>query len=114
MNDARISSGTARVADRAALDRLLDGVPLAQEICAYLDRPYFARRWQSSEERSFWISSDGTTTTRLIVTGLDVDETIAVWFSYDEYRRRTGAALSANTLREIIRSELDVHAEIEG
>lgn len=114
MDDARIFSGTAHVVDRAALDRLLEGVPLAQEICACLDRPYFARRWKSSEEQSFWISSDGTTTTRLIVTGLDVDETIAVWFSYDEYHRRTGAALSANILREIIWSELDVHAEIEG
>lgn len=53
MTDTRISSVSARVADRAALDRVLEGVPLAQAICACLDRPYFARRWESSGERSF-------------------------------------------------------------
>jgi hypothetical protein len=108
-----ISSLSAQVADRAALDRLLEGVPLSEEICAALDRPYFARRWEASRERSLWISSDGTTATRLIVRGLDVDETIAIWLCYDECRRRAGFALSASTLREIIRSELDAHCELE-
>jgi len=113
MTDTKISSVSAQVADRSALDLLLQDVPLAEEICASLDRPYFARRWESSSERSFWISSDGTTATRFIVTGLNVDETIAVWVCYDEYRERTGFGLSAGALSEIIRSELDVRVELE-
>jgi hypothetical protein len=113
MTDIRIFSVSAQVADRVALDRLLEGVPLREEIWAGLDRPCFARRWESSRERSFWISSDGTTATRLMVTGLNVDETIALWICYDEYFKRAGFAFSARALREIIRSELDVHAELE-
>src|SRR5215469_5748869 len=103
MPDVTISSVSAQVADRAAVDRMLEGVPLSQEICAGLYRPYFARRWDASRERSFWISSDGTETTRLIVTGLSIDETIAIWVSYDDYRSRGGLEFSATALREIIR-----------
>ncbi len=113
ITDATISSVSAQVADRTAVDRLLEGVPLAQDICASLDRPCFVRRWESSCERSFWILSDGTTATRLVVTGLNLDETIAIWVGYDDYRKRPGFALSAGALREIIRSELNVHAELE-
>lgn len=114
MPDATISFVTAQVADHAAVYRMLEGVPLSQEICADLYRPYFARRWDPSCERSFWISSDGTTVTCLAVTGLNVDETIAIWVGYDDYRSRGGLEFSATALREIIRSELDVHAELEG
>jgi len=113
ITDATISSASAQVADHTAVDRLLEGVPLSQEICASLDRPCFVRRWESSRERSFWILSDGTTATRLVVTGLNLDETIAIWVGYDDYRKRPGFALSAGELRKIIRSELNVHAELE-
>lgn len=112
MPDVTISSLRAQVADRAAVDRMLEGVPHSQEICAGLYRPYFARRWDASRECSFWISSDGTETTRLIVTGLSIDETIALWVGYDDYCWRGGLEFSAIALREIIRSELDVHAEL--
>ena len=113
MTDATISSVSARVADRNAVDRLLEGVPVSKEICTSLHHPFFARRWESSCERSFWILSDGTTATRLVVTGLNIDETIAIWVCYDEYCKRPGFALSAGALREIIRLELNVHAELE-
>ena len=114
MPDVTISSISARVADRVAIDCMLEDVPLSREICAGLYHPYFARRWDASRERSFWISSDGTKTTRLIVTGLSIDETIAIWVGYDDYRSRGGDEFSATVLREIIRSELHVRAELEG
>jgi hypothetical protein len=113
MTGAVISSVSAPVADRTAVDRMLEGVPLPEKIGASLARPYFVRRWESSCERSFWILSDGTTATRLVVTGLNLDETIAVWVGYDEYSRRPGFALSAVALCELIRSELNVPAELE-
>ena len=112
MPDVTISSLSAQVADRAAVERLLEGVPHSQEICANLYRPDFARRWDVLRECSFWFSSDGTETTRLIVRGLSIDETIAVRAGYDDYRWRGGLEFSAIALREIIRSELDVHAEL--
>lgn len=113
MTEVTISCVSAQVADRAAVDHMLEDVPLSQEISAVLHRPCFARRWDASCERSFWISSDGTTTTRLSVVGLNIDETIAIWVCYDDYRSRGGLELSAAALREIIRSELDVHAELD-
>jgi hypothetical protein len=111
MGETRITSARARVADPAALMRLLDDVPDAEEIRAELTRPYFTRRWQYSGQRSFWIASDGTTAVCLTLTGLDLDEVIAVWLSFDEHRRREGFTFSAHALSEIIQLELGVTIE---
>jgi len=113
IDETRISAARALAADPAALRRLLDEVPDAEEICGQLCRPYFTRRWQQSMKRSFWISSDGTTAVCLTLTGLDVDEMVAVWISFDDYRRRPDFALSARTLGEIIEAEIGVVAEID-
>jgi len=69
----RISSARAEVGDSRAVTRLLDEVPEAQEIEEQLGRPFFARRWQQSPQRSFWITSDVRTAECLTLTGLDVD-----------------------------------------
>jgi hypothetical protein len=111
--ETRISAVRALAADPAALRRLLDEVPDAEEIGPQLGRPYFTRRWQQSMQRSFWISSDGTTALCLTLTGLDMDEMVAVWVSFDDYRRRPGFALSAHTLGEIIETEIGIVAEID-
>lgn len=111
MDDVRIASARAPVADAAGLIRLLEDVPDAEEIRAELIRPYFTRRWQYSGQRSFWIASDGTTVVRLTLTGLDLDEVIALWLSIDEHRRRAGFTLSARALGEIIETELGLSVE---
>jgi len=111
--ETRISAARALASDSVALRRLLDEVPDADDIQSELYRPYFARRWQQSMQRSFWITSDGTTAVCLTLTGLDVDEMVAVWVSFDEHRRRPGFVLSARTLSAIIESEVGVIAEIE-
>lgn len=111
--ETRISAARAPASDSMALRRLLDEVPDAEDIQSELCKPYFARRWQQSKQRSFWITSDGTTAMCLTLTGLDVDEMIAVWVGFDEYRRRPGFVLSARTLGAIIESEIGVIAEIE-
>jgi hypothetical protein len=113
MIETRIASTRARVADPSALNRLLDEVPGGDEIRHELFRPYFTRRWQQSMQRSFWIASDGTTVTCLTVSGLDVNEMVAVWLTFDDYRRRPGFTLSACSLGEIIRAELGIAAEID-
>lgn len=113
MVGTKISSAQACITDGRAMALLLDEVPEAEEIRAALSKPFFTRRWQQSMQRSFWITSDGTTAVCLTVTGLDVDEMVALWVSYDEYRRRAGFTLSAITLGEIIEAELGISVELE-
>ena len=113
IEETKISSARARVADAAAVIRMLDEVPEGDEIREELSKPYFTRRWQQSTKRSFWITSDGTTAVCLTLTGLEVDEMVAVWVSFDDYRRRAGFTLSASSLSEIIESELGLAVEFE-
>ena len=113
MTDTKISSAQALVRDGRAITRLLDEVPEAEEIRGSLSAPYFTRRWQQSMQRSFWITSDGTTAVCLTITGLDVDEMVALWISFDEHRRRPGFRLSAPALGAIIETELGFSVELE-
>lgn len=113
MGETRITSARALVADSIALAQLLEEVPDAGEICLELSKPYFTRRWRHSDQHSFWIASDGTTVVCHTLTGLQLDEVIALWLSFDDYRRRPGFTLSANSLGKIIESELGVSVELD-
>jgi hypothetical protein len=113
MIGTKISSAKALIVDSQAVMRLLDEVPEAEEIGPALVKPYFTRRWQQSMQRSFWITSDGTTAICLTVTGLDLEEMVVLWVSFDEYCRRADFTLSAITLGEIIEAELGVTVEFE-
>ena len=113
MTVTKISSAHAQVADSRAVTRLLDEVPEAEEIRQQLCNPFFARRWQQSLQRSFWITSDGQTAVCLTLTGLDVDEMVAVWVAFDLYRTRPGFSLSATSLGEIIQTELGIVVEFD-
>lgn len=113
MGETRIISSQALVADSTAITLLLDEVPDAGEICVELSKPYFTRRWRHSDQHSFWIESDGTTVVCHTLTGLDLDEVIALWLSFDDYRRRPGFTLSASSLGEIIETELGLTVELD-
>lgn len=114
MIGTRISSAQALIVDSRGITRLLDEVPEAEEIRPELAKPYFfIRRWQQSMQRSFWITSDGTTALCLTVTGLDIDEMVVLWVSFEEYRRRADFTLSATALSQIIEAELGLTVEIE-
>lgn len=113
MGETRITSARALVADAAALMRLLDDVPDAGEICLELSKPYFTRRWRRSDLHSFWIASDGTTAVCHTVTGLQLDEVIALWLGFDDCRRQPGFALSAGSLGKIIETDLGLTVELE-
>jgi len=109
----KISSARANIGDERGLTRLLHEVPEAEEIRGQLRKPFFARRWQQSMQRSFWIISDGNTAVCLTVTGLEVDEMVAIWVAFDGYRNRPGFNLCASSLGEIIEAELGVAVELE-
>jgi hypothetical protein len=113
MGETRITSQHALVADPSALRRLLEEVPDAGEISPELSRPYFTRRWRHSDQHSFWIASDGTTAVCHTLTGLELDEVIALWLTFDDYRRRPGFVLSATALGKIIESELGLTVEVD-
>jgi hypothetical protein len=112
MGDIRITSAQALVADSTALMQLLDEVPDAGEIRPALSKPCYARRWRHSDQHSFWIASDGTTAVCHTLTGLELDEVIALWLSFDDYRRRPGFTLSASSLGDIIETELGLTVEL--
>ncbi len=112
MSETKVTSARALVADSAALTRLLDDVPEAEDFRAELSKPYLTRRWQHSVQRSYWITSDGTTVLCLTVTGLEIDEVVALWLSFDARRRRAGFTLSASALGEIIETELGLSVEL--
>jgi hypothetical protein len=114
MRETRISSAQALVADPTALVHLLEEVPDAAEIGPELAKPYFTRRWRHSDQQSFWIASDGTTAVCHTLTGLELDEVIALWLSFDDYRRQPGFTLSASALGRIIETELGLTVEVEG
>lgn len=114
MNSTKITSARAQVADCRALSRLLDEVPDAEEIGAQLCKPFFTRRWQQSMQRSFWITSDGQIAVCLTLTGLDLDEMVAIWVAFDAYRSRPGFCLSASSLGAIVEAELGIVTECEG
>ncbi len=114
MRETRITSAQALVADSSALRQLLDEVPDAGEICPELSKPYFTRRWRHTDQHSFWIASDGTTAVCHTLTGLELDEVIALWLSFDDYRRRPGFRLSAQALSGIIETELGLSVELDG
>jgi hypothetical protein len=109
----KISSARAHIADPNAMAQLLGELPEAEEIRAELSKPYFTRCWQQSMQRSFWITSDGTTAVCLTLTGLNVDEMVAICVSFEEYRRRAGFMLSAITLSNIIEAELGFTVVLE-
>ncbi|MGH8288493.1 MAG: hypothetical protein ACREV7_05615 [Steroidobacteraceae bacterium] len=113
MRETRITSAQALVADSTAIRRLLDEVPDASEIYVELCKPYFTRRWRHSNLRSFWIASDGTTVVCHTLTGLELDEVIALWLSFDDYRRQPGFTLSASSLGKIIEAELGLTVELD-
>ena len=113
MRETRITSAQAAIADSAALMRLLDEVPDAREIRGELSKPYFTRRWRQSDHHSFWIASDGTTAVCHTLTGLELDEVIALWLGFDDYRRRPGFTLSAGSLGKILETELGVTVELD-
>ena len=113
MGETRITSGQALVTDSTALRRLLEEVPDAGEICTELSKPYFTRRWRHSDQHSFWIASDGTTVVCHTLTGLELDEVIALWLSFEDHRRRPGFALSASSLCNIIETELGLTVALD-
>jgi hypothetical protein len=47
------------------------------------------------------------------LTGLELDEVIALWLSFDDYRRRPGFTLSACSLGKIIETELGLTVELD-
>jgi hypothetical protein len=112
MDDVRILSLRACISDEAAMASLLQNVPDAEAIRAELAQPCFTWRCQGPLQRSYWIAGDGQSALCLTVLGLNLDEVIAVWLAVDERRGRPGFTLSAPVLRDVIREELGIRAEV--
>ena len=100
----------ARVADSAALARLLEPLPEHAELLPRLSSPFFARAWDSRTDRDHWISSDGARVLCLTVAGLTLSEAAQVRVRWDARRRHR--TLEASVLAALVATEMGVQVSV--
>jgi len=98
-----VSRAEARVDDGAALDRLLEPLPEAQELRPRLSAQFFARAWDADARRDHWVASDGSRVTCFTITGLTLQQAAAVRVRWDALRGRT--ELSEELLADLIANQ---------
>jgi hypothetical protein len=98
--DATVRRGDARLADGAALDRLLQHLPEAEEVRPRLAEPFFARAWDAEAQCDYWVASDGERVTCYTISGLTLGQAAAVRVRWDALRGR--AELSEDLLADLI------------
>jgi hypothetical protein len=100
---ASVRRADARLDDGAALDRLLEPLPEAQDLRSRLSGPFFARAWDADAQRDYWLASDGLRVTCYTISGLTLRHAAAVRVRWDALRGR--AELTENTLADLIARE---------
>lgn len=101
--EASVRRADARLEDGAALDRLLEPLPEAQDLRARLSGPFFARAWDADAQRDHWLASDGVRVTCYTIGGLTLRQAAAVRVRWDALQGR--AELTENALADLIARE---------
>ncbi|HTX24880.1 MAG TPA: hypothetical protein VMD03_09505 [Steroidobacteraceae bacterium] len=102
-SEATVRRAEAQVVDRAALDRLLEHLPEADEVRPRLSEPFFARAWDGEAQRDYWVASDGQRVTCYTIIGLTLKQAAAVRVRWDAKRGR--AELTEHLLADLIARE---------
>ncbi len=102
-SEAAVHRADARLDDGAALDRLLEPLPEAQELRARLAGPFFARAWDATAQRDHWLASDGVRATCYTISGLTLPQAAAVRVRWDALRGR--AELTEDVLADLVARE---------
>jgi AraC-like DNA-binding protein len=103
VEDIRVLRADARVDDAPAMTRLLESLPEAGEIRSQLNRNFFARAWDKSSNRDYWIRSDGRLAACFTVCGLNLKQAAAVRVRWDALASQL--ALSERLLAELVSAE---------
>jgi hypothetical protein len=97
---ATVQRADVQVTDRAALGRLLQHLPEAEEVRPRLVEPFFARAWDAEAHCDYWVVSDGERVTCYTISGLTLKQAAAVRVRWDALRGR--AKLSEDLLADLI------------
>ncbi len=98
--ESAVHRSEAPLEDGAALERLLEPLPEAEDLRARLSGPFFARAWDAVAQRDHWLASDGRRVTCYTISGLTLRQAAAVRVRWDALRGRT--ALTENVLADLI------------
>jgi hypothetical protein len=99
-HEATVQRAEALLSDGAALDRLLEHLPEAEEVRPRLSEPFFARAWDPEARRDYWVTSDGQRATCYTISGLTLQQAAAVRVRWDAMRGRR--ALTEELLADLI------------
>ena len=93
----------AGVGDGAALDRLLAGLPEADELRPRLHSAFFARAWDAATQRDHWILSDGASVRCFSIDGLTLRQAASVRVRWDALKDR--GELTEEGLADLVAGE---------
>jgi hypothetical protein len=101
--EIRVLRSDARVDDVGALTRLLEALPEADGLRAMLTNRYFARAWDKTATRDYWVASDGTHAACYTICGLTLKQAAAVRVRWDAIEGQV--ALNERVLAELVSAE---------
>jgi hypothetical protein len=102
-HEATVQRAEAPLSDSAALDRLLEHLPEAEEVKPRLREHFFARAWDPQARRDYWVASDGRRVTCYTLSGLTLPQAAAVRVRWDALRGRS--ELSEELLADLVAKE---------
>lgn len=86
--DVSIHRVDALLRDDAALGKLLEQVPEANELRPRLAAEFFGRAWDPQTQRDYWVVSDGAHVSCLTICGLTLKQAAAVRVRWDSLRKQ--------------------------
>lgn len=98
----RINEIEAHLADEGALAQLLASIPFPLTVGALVRKPFFARRWNRTEQRDCWLASDGDTVRAVTIHGASAAMVARIRSRFDDLRSATaGLELSSKAVQRI-------------
>lgn len=104
--EIRVMRSDARVDDPAALTALLEALPDADGLASQLVARFFARAWDKTASRDYWIASDGTLATCYTLGGLNLKQAAAVRVRWDAIEGQV--ALGERVIAGLVSAETGV------
>jgi hypothetical protein len=108
--DIRVSRADSRVDDTPGLTSLLSALPEADGLREQLVNRFFARAWDKTSNRDYWISSDGIRASCYTLSGLNLKQAAAVRVRWDAIAGQF--ALTERLLGELVSAETKTTVQV--